>query len=173
VSNKPCILCGVIEHPEPGRELISGYPASSLFIGTWDINPATPGHVLLLPRRHVQYMHELTTGEQQALIAAVIHTKDLISHLDLRAVYRRLASTFAGQTSETYLRQALESVEALDGRPPDSFNDGLNDGPAAGQTIPHLHWHIMPRWRGDTPDPRGGIRHMFDGMGNYEAGLRP
>ena len=43
-------------------------------------------------------------------------------------------------------------------RAPDGFNIGINDGAAAGQTIDHLHLHVIPRYGGDVPDPRGGIR---------------
>jgi diadenosine tetraphosphate (Ap4A) HIT family hydrolase len=45
--------------------------------------------------------------------------------------------------------------------PPDAFTIGLNDGEAAGQTIPRLHFHIIPRYRGDVDDPRGGIRFVI------------
>jgi diadenosine tetraphosphate (Ap4A) HIT family hydrolase len=44
---------------------------------------------------------------------------------------------------------------------PDAFNFGLNDGPAAGQTMPQLHFHVIPRFAGDVIDPRGGIRHII------------
>jgi diadenosine tetraphosphate (Ap4A) HIT family hydrolase len=44
---------------------------------------------------------------------------------------------------------------------PDDFNFGLNDGPAAGQTMPQLHFHVIPRYAGDVSDPRGGIRHII------------
>src|SRR5947199_7869038 len=44
---------------------------------------------------------------------------------------------------------------------PDGFNIGVNDGSAAGQSIGHTHWHLIPRYRGDHPDPRGGVRHVI------------
>ena len=46
---------------------------------------------------------------------------------------------------------------------PDGYNIGINDGAAAGQTVMHVHMHVIPRYRGDRPDPRGGIR-TFSGF---------
>jgi diadenosine tetraphosphate (Ap4A) HIT family hydrolase len=50
---------------------------------------------------------------------------------------------------------------------PDGFNLGLNDGPAAGQTIEQLHFHVIPRHKGDVPDPRGGIRFVIPAKARY------
>lgn len=50
---------------------------------------------------------------------------------------------------------------------PDGFNIGINVGRAAGQTIFHLHVHLIPRYSGDVDDPRGGIRHVIPSKGNY------
>ncbi|MCB9615531.1 MAG: HIT family protein [Sandaracinus sp.] len=50
---------------------------------------------------------------------------------------------------------------------PDGYNVGFNAGEAAGQTVFHLHLHVIPRYRGDVEDPRGGIRHVIPGRGNY------
>lgn len=50
---------------------------------------------------------------------------------------------------------------------PDGFNIGLNDNEAAGRTIPHVHLHLIPRYKGDVENPRGGIRHIIPGKGNY------
>ena len=52
----------------------------------------------------------------------------------------------------------------------DGFNVGINIGEAAGQTVPHLHLHVIPRRHGDVPDPRGGVRHVIAGKGNYLVG---
>lgn len=50
---------------------------------------------------------------------------------------------------------------------PDAFNIGVNDGEAAGRTVHHLHIHLLPRYAGDVPNPRGGIRHIIPGQGDY------
>ena len=49
----------------------------------------------------------------------------------------------------------------------DGFNIGLNDGEAAGQTVPHAHVHIIPRYDGDVHDPRGGIRWIIPEKAKY------
>jgi diadenosine tetraphosphate (Ap4A) HIT family hydrolase/HKD family nuclease len=53
---------------------------------------------------------------------------------------------------------------------PDGYNVGFNAGAAAGQTVPHVHVHVIPRYSGDMPDPRGGVRHVIPEKGNYLAG---
>ncbi len=50
---------------------------------------------------------------------------------------------------------------------PDAFTIGINDGAAAGQTVEHAHVHLIPRWRGDAADPRGGIRLLFPERAQY------
>lgn len=52
---------------------------------------------------------------------------------------------------------------------PTGFNIGVNVGEVAGQTVPHLHVHVIPRYEGDVSDPRGGVRHVIPGFGNYLA----
>lgn len=50
---------------------------------------------------------------------------------------------------------------------PAGFTIGINDGEAAGRTIPHLHLHLIPRYNGDVPNPRGGIRNIIPEKGDY------
>ena len=50
---------------------------------------------------------------------------------------------------------------------PAGYNIGINDGEAAGRTIHHLHIHLIPRYQNDVENPRGGVRHIIPGKGNY------
>jgi diadenosine tetraphosphate (Ap4A) HIT family hydrolase len=50
---------------------------------------------------------------------------------------------------------------------PDGFNIGINDGEIAGQTVPHLHIHLIPRYKGDANDPRGGVRWVLPNKADY------
>mgnify|MGYP003939266721 CR=1 FL=1 len=50
---------------------------------------------------------------------------------------------------------------------PDGFNIGMNCGEAAGQTVFHFHCHVIPRYKGDMDDPRGGVRHCVEKKGRY------
>jgi len=50
---------------------------------------------------------------------------------------------------------------------PDGYNLGLNEGRAAGQTVMHCHLHLIPRYAGDRPDPRGGVRWVLPEQAAY------
>ncbi len=50
---------------------------------------------------------------------------------------------------------------------PNGYNIGINDGLAAGQTVMHLHIHMIPRYTGDCTDPRGGVRWIFPEKAAY------
>jgi diadenosine tetraphosphate (Ap4A) HIT family hydrolase len=50
---------------------------------------------------------------------------------------------------------------------PAGYNIGINDGAAAGQTVPHLHIHLIPRYEGDRDDPRGGVRWVLPDKAAY------
>jgi ATP adenylyltransferase len=50
---------------------------------------------------------------------------------------------------------------------PDAFNVGINVGEAAGQTVGHVHIHLIPRYNGDMDNPRGGVRGVIPGRREY------
>ncbi len=84
---------------------------------------------------------------------------------------RRHVSSWFDATPEEQqeLMQALFGLRAriLEQYPAVGFNIGINDGSAAGQTVDHLHVHLIPRYAGDHPDPTGGVRHVIPGKANY------
>ncbi|HBA72245.1 MAG: HIT family hydrolase [Geobacteraceae bacterium GWC2_55_20] len=102
-------------------------------IALYDGYPVTPGHALIIPRRHIASLFEATGEEQAALL-------ELLSEM----------------------RQML-----LGEYQPDGFNIGINDGIAAGQTVMHMHIHLIPRYAGDTADPRGGVRWIMPEKAPY------
>ena len=55
----------------------------------------------------------------------------------------------------------------LQNNSPKGFNIGMNCGDTAGQTVLHFHCHVIPRYKGDMDDPRGGVRHCIKGKGYY------
>jgi superfamily II DNA or RNA helicase/diadenosine tetraphosphate (Ap4A) HIT family hydrolase/HKD family nuclease len=50
---------------------------------------------------------------------------------------------------------------------PDGYNVGFNAGVAAGQTVMHVHVHVIPRYHQDVEDPRGGVRYVIPDKANY------
>ncbi len=95
--------------------------------------PVSPGHALIIPRRHVASLFELDHDEQRELHALLTRARSRL----------------------------------LKERRPDGFNIGINDGVAAGQTVMHLHIHLIPRYLGDRADPRGGVRWIFPDKADY------
>lgn len=95
--------------------------------------PVAQGHTLIVPKRSVPSIFELTNEE-------------------LLACWKLLLA------ERKKLQRALR---------PDGFNVGVNDGDAAGQTVAHAHIHLIPRYRGDHPSPRGGVRAVIPGKSSY------
>lgn len=83
---------------------------------------------------------------------------------------RHVASFFeVTETGQVELMTALAAAkEVLDREfSPDSYNVGINDGPAAGQSVPHVHIHLIPRYSGDSEQPGGGVRWLFPEKADY------
>lgn len=98
-----------------------------------DKYPVTPGHLLIIPKRHVADFF-LTTGAEKT---------ELLSLLDKAKLY-------------------------LDGKhAPAGYNVGINVGEVAGQTISHVHVHLIPRYQGDVENPRGGVRGVIPSRQSY------
>lgn len=83
---------------------------------------------------------------------------------------RHVASFFdtTQEERDDLLQLLLQARDRLvDEFRPEGFNIGINDGAAAGQTVMHLHIHLIPRYAGDTSDPRGGVRWAMPEKAKY------
>jgi diadenosine tetraphosphate (Ap4A) HIT family hydrolase len=104
-------------------------------------------------------------------LAFAVFDKYPVSKGHALVIPRRLVATWFEATVEE--QQALmglvgEVKGILDERyRPEGYNIGVNVGAVAGQTVMHVHVHLIPRYRGDVEDPRGGVRHVMPGKGNY------
>jgi diadenosine tetraphosphate (Ap4A) HIT family hydrolase len=84
---------------------------------------------------------------------------------------RRHVASFFETTEEERLAmmKLLDEARTLLDREhrPDGYNIGVNSGAAAGQTVMHVHMHLIPRYAGDRPDPRGGVRWVLPEKAAY------
>lgn len=120
-----CLFCNLAK-----ERILKETPA---FLIVADKYPVSPGHLLIVVKRHREMLCELSMEEWLDLQNAI-----------------RIAQEYV---AENYAAEGL--------------NVGVNDGQTAGQTVPHLHVHLIPRYEGDTEDPRGGIRWLFPDKARY------
>ena len=115
--------------------------------------PVSPGHALVLPRRHLADYFELTAEEKAALWELVDRVREQL---------------LGGGGPEAGEIRSGEADERGAPRPlPSGFNLGVNVGQAAGQTVFHVHVHVIPRYDGDSQDPRGGVRWILPERARY------
>lgn len=119
-----CVFC------RPQREILV---ENAWAIAVYDSFPVSPGHALVLPRRHAVTLWDLEPEGYEGCFRLV----------------RELHLVLAARHS------------------PDGFNVGVNCGEAAGQSVWHAHIHVIPRYRGDNPNPRGGVRNVIPRKAAY------
>lgn len=114
----PCIFC----EPENERTL---HESKHCYVYA-DRYPVANGHVLIIPKRHVERFEKMSSEE-------------------ILCIFNSIAISM----------EKLKSVN------PEGFNLGANLGEAAGQTVKHLHFHLIPRRRGDSKNYVGGVRNIL------------
>lgn len=114
MGNEKCVFCA--------REDL--FMENQLAWMKYDKYPVSPGHSLIITKRHIESFFDTTPEERQAINELLEETKKLLD--------------------QQYN--------------PDGYNIGVNCGEAAGQSIMHLHVHLIPRYRGDIDNPKGGVR---------------
>ena len=86
-------------------------------------------------------------------------------------VPHRVYSDYFESTNEEVIglqKLVLETKKLLDEKfQPDGFNVGINSGESGGQTVPDVHIHLIPRYKGDMENPRGGVRGVIPSKQKY------
>ena len=110
-------------------------------------------------------------SRQEALLentlAYVRHDNNSLSRGHVLVVPKRHVASFFDMTGEeqsavlALLSEIQRSIQKQ--HSPDGYNIGVNVGKAGGQSRMHVHLHLIPRYAGDVPDPRGGIRRVLSG----------
>jgi diadenosine tetraphosphate (Ap4A) HIT family hydrolase len=124
-SDTSCVLCTL------PSERILGENDHAVWI--LDLHPVSPGHSLIVPKRHVESFFETPPPEREAILSLLDRAREHASR----------------------------------NHAPSGYNIGINEGPAAGQSVPHLHIHLIPRFIGDRKDPRGGVRWVIPEKADY------
>jgi len=109
---------------KPGRRIMI---EGEYGVAAWDRHPASPGHFLVMPYRHVPDYFDINDEEREEMWQLVAEGKKM----------------------------------ADEKHHPDGYNVGINVGKWAGQSIPHLHIHVIPRYKGDVENPKGGVRGVI------------
>lgn len=129
-SEQSCVFCEI----DYGTSSV--FSESEHFFLRQDKFPVTPGHLLIIPGRHITSPFDLSETEWY----------------DLRAV----------------IQEACLLLKTRDNQIT-GFNVGINIGSDAGQTIPHLHIHVIPRRPNDIPDSKCGVRMINPAKADYQA----
>lgn len=104
-------------------------------VAFYDGYPVSPGHALIIPKRHVASYFDLTAHEREAMDVMLQYVK----------------------------RKVEERYH------PDGYNIGINVNEAAGQSVFHVHIHLIPRYKGDVKNPKGGVREVIPNKQKYEV----
>ena len=107
-----CLFCAIVRGESPASVVLH----DAEVVAFMDIHPVRRGHVLVVPRRHAVFVHQLTPAERAGMMEAAAR---------------------------------IAVAQAAAGLPREGGTLVVNDGPAAGQHVPHAHLHVIPRARGD------------------------
>lgn len=121
-----CPFC----HLAPTVEVIY---ESDICVAFYDGFPVSPGHALIIPKRHVASYFDLSVQEREAMTQMMLDVK----------------------------------LKLDDRFHPDGYNIGINIGEYAGQSIFHCHMHLIPRYKGDVANPKGGVRGVIPSKQKY------
>ena len=129
---------------------------NELAYAVFDVMPVNPGHLLIIPKRHVQNYFDITPEEELAMHDLLHKGKKLIDEK-----YSPDGYNFGVNCNECadLLHKGKKLIDEK--YSPDGYNFGVNCNECAGQTVMHVHMHLIPRYKGDTKFVHGGVRGVI------------
>jgi len=104
-------------------------------------------------------------------LAYAIYDEYPVNHGHMLIIPKRHFSSYfkAKKSEHIAIRELIKKCKKIieEKYSPDGYNIGINIGYDAGQTIMHLHVHLIPRYKGDVNDPRGGVRKIKPQLKEY------
>ncbi|ETS82798.1 hypothetical protein PFICI_04674 [Pestalotiopsis fici W106-1] len=128
-----------------------------------NIKPLIPGHVLVVPHKPYKRLTDLSPPELTDLFSTVQRVQRMLA--------RHYFTSPASTSDADQKKQSRQQQPAPAGTPEaGSFNIAIQDGTEAGQTVPHLHVHVIPRIRGATAKQGDGPGDAIYELMAAEAG---
>lgn len=158
MRDKLCLFCKI-----DCKEFISD---NEYFYAILDEYPVSPGHVLIVPKQHISKLNDLPVRYGEAMLRIIDEAHTKISVHTLKDFYINKLRNSKDSIQKEFCSLALQSIDKETTGLAD-FNLGINNGIYAGQTVNHLHIHLIPRSANDGGVGTGGVRHVFPERGNY------
>jgi diadenosine tetraphosphate (Ap4A) HIT family hydrolase len=140
---------------------------NNMLFALFDPFPVSPGHVLIITKRHVLRIENLTHKEWASYYQAIKEIIPIIESTDLKKVYENILKQPLSDVSSWFCNKSLRHPRINTN--PDAYNYGINDGKMAGRSADHFHWHIIPRYEGDVEGFNAGVRFVIPSMGDYKS----
>ena len=132
------LFCKVARGEVANRKVITENKTS---LAVFDHYPVSKGHTIVVPKRHIASLFEVTEEEILDIYRNIFQAKKVIE----------------------------DALHRKDLPMPSGYNVGINIGKASGQTVDHLHVHLIPRYEGDVEDPKGGVRGVIPSKQKYSG----
>jgi len=136
------------------------------FYAIFDVHPVSPGHTLIIPKRHAVSLLDLKQNEWNSLKEMINKAIKIIEKINFKDLYEKMKEKKVTEKSSWFCKKMLNHYKL--NKKPEGYNIGNNEGKTAGRTIHHLHIQIIPRYKGDVKNPIGGIRTIIPKLGDYK-----
>lgn len=155
-----CTFCQILQ-----KKIDILYENDSFFF-IYDKFPISPGNALIISKRHVVSLFDIKQEEWIILKKTLDAGIKIIKNTSFVNLYNDFIHNPLNETSVSFSKKMLKHVGI--NKKPDGYNIGINEGEAAGRSIAHFHFNIIPRYVGDMKGGQRGIKKIFSEFEHYQ-----